>query len=488
MNIARKIVLSALMLLVCLSVSAQSKRRRAERLETGSFLLMSAGAGISDLGYSFSGGQKTPLFAAKIAVEYAYFFTPKIGVGTGLSFSHFGSAAFLNRPLSFDGMVDYQGETFNHIIRFDHFRERQNMLLLEIPIAFHYKHKPYDKGYYLQAALKFGFPVSATYTVHDATVDNSVYYPLWNLEMHNLPDRFETVQLTQTDRIPDLFPLAAAAYFEAGGLWQMSRKVDLRVGGFVDFCMNNLFRLRNADRLPLGFAGIGNNADYMPDYDGILRTAQTGRMHPWAVGLKIGVSMYCGSTEREKMRKVRNFLKQYGEYIPRDTVLLHDTVLLRDTILLRQSDTLVVNNTRFDTVRVETIIRDTLALHDTIYLEQHLSRLDSLLSQSVIWFRFDDYTPILEPADIIDKIADMLRNHPQVGVYVNGHACDIGTEAYNLALALRRANAVADLLRQKGVRDEQMKVATFGASEPFKYNGPHQRAKDRRVEVIPFLK
>ena len=108
-----------------------------------------------------------------------------------------------------------------------------------------------------------------------------------------------------------------------------------------------------------------------------------------------------------------------------------------------------------------------------------------MLSESVIWFNFDDYTPILEPAYILDSVANMLKKHPNIMLHINGHACNIGTDQYNQKLAMKRAQAVAAMLRKKGVRKDQMEVRSFGATEPFKYNKEHQLEKDRRVEIIP---
>mgnify|MGYP002856686083 CR=1 FL=1 len=104
---------------------------------------------------------------------------------------------------------------------------------------------------------------------------------------------------------------------------------------------------------------------------------------------------------------------------------------------------------------------------------------------AIIWFHFDEYIPILQPEYILDSVADMLLSNRELRVQVNGHACSIGSDGYNRRLALKRANAVADLLVAKGVNKEQLIVASFGAAEPFRYNGKHQLATDRRVEIIP---
>ena len=113
------------------------------------------------------------------------------------------------------------------------------------------------------------------------------------------------------------------------------------------------------------------------------------------------------------------------------------------------------------------------------------AQLDEVLKSSVIYFELDKADPILQPKDILERIAEVLRRHPNQQIHVNGHACKLGKPAYNKALALRRANAVADRLRALGVRDNQMFIASLGSNVPFRYNGQHQLSKDRRVEIVP---
>ena len=147
-------------------------------------------------------------------------------------------------------------------------------------------------------------------------------------------------------------------------------------------------------------------------------------------------------------------------------VYVYDTLIVKDTLVLR------------DTIRITQGKRDSIA-KASVVLEQELST-------SVIYFAFDKFDPILQPADILDKVAAVLVAHPDFGVTVNGHACKTGSDEYNQRLAMQRAEAVAKLLKAKGVKDSQIQLASFGANRPFRYNElSHQISKDRRVEIVP---
>ena len=102
------------------------------------------------------------------------------------------------------------------------------------------------------------------------------------------------------------------------------------------------------------------------------------------------------------------------------------------------------------------------------------------------FFNFDKYN--LKPTAIakLDELAAKLRQlGPAVtGVSVTGHTDSIGTEAYNLKLSQRRAQAVVDYLVQRGVNPSIIQARGMGKSNPIASNAtPAGRAQNRRVEI-----
>lgn len=84
----------------------------------------------------------------------------------------------------------------------------------------------------------------------------------------------------------------------------------------------------------------------------------------------------------------------------------------------------------------------------------------------------------------LDKIAKLLRDNPDVQVYVDGHTDTAGPASYNQRLSERRAQAVADYLASKGVARERMIVRGFGETK-LKVPTPDEtpKAENRRVEI-----
>lgn len=109
-----------------------------------------------------------------------------------------------------------------------------------------------------------------------------------------------------------------------------------------------------------------------------------------------------------------------------------------------------------------------------------------VLHKSVIWFEVNSTVPKLEPADVLDKLAAILVAYPTEKVVISGHASKEGNAQKNKVLSQKRAQAVADLLMQKGVKADQLLVEAHAADIDYQAeNTPHTLALDRRVEIIP---
>jgi outer membrane protein OmpA-like peptidoglycan-associated protein len=83
----------------------------------------------------------------------------------------------------------------------------------------------------------------------------------------------------------------------------------------------------------------------------------------------------------------------------------------------------------------------------------------------------------------LDKITDQLKSNPNLGLSVEGHACELGTVKYNQGLSERRANSVVEYLTSKGIDGSRLKSAGFGETRPIADNSTKEgRVLNRRVE------
>jgi len=101
-----------------------------------------------------------------------------------------------------------------------------------------------------------------------------------------------------------------------------------------------------------------------------------------------------------------------------------------------------------------------------------------------VLFDFDKSTLRPEARAILDEVAKVLLENPDLRIHVDGHACDIGTVAYNMGLSQRRANAVRAYLISRDVNPARLEVAFYGETR-LKHEGKAEatRKLNRRVEI-----
>jgi len=67
---------------------------------------------------------------------------------------------------------------------------------------------------------------------------------------------------------------------------------------------------------------------------------------------------------------------------------------------------------------------------------------------------------------IIMGVADWLKNHPNVYIFVEGHCDSRGPSAYNFALGANRSNAVRNMLIKEGVSYDRIYTISYGKERP----------------------
>ncbi|AMX01756.1 OmpA family protein [Microbulbifer thermotolerans] len=102
---------------------------------------------------------------------------------------------------------------------------------------------------------------------------------------------------------------------------------------------------------------------------------------------------------------------------------------------------------------------------------------------NVVYFDFDQSLLKPETRDLLIQHAERLRG-TSTQVRLEGHADELGTREYNLALGERRANAVRDFLVLQGVDAANLEVISYGEERPaVPGSSESARAMNRRVEI-----
>ncbi len=99
---------------------------------------------------------------------------------------------------------------------------------------------------------------------------------------------------------------------------------------------------------------------------------------------------------------------------------------------------------------------------------------------------FDSGSAALRPQAIanLNSLGDILTKYPNNKIRVEGYTDNVGTTVFNEDLSKRRAEAVRDLLKSRGVKPDQMVALGQGKNLPIASNDtPEGRSHNRRVEL-----
>ncbi len=91
-----------------------------------------------------------------------------------------------------------------------------------------------------------------------------------------------------------------------------------------------------------------------------------------------------------------------------------------------------------------------------------------------------------ESTPTLDEIGQMLTDHADLMLAIEGHTDNVGDDAYNLELSKKRANAVVRyLIDEFGVSKNRLESEGFGETKPTDSNDtPEGRQNNRRVELV----
>ncbi|MBQ0136944.1 MAG: OmpA family protein [Bacteroidales bacterium] len=494
------------------------------RIENGWNFEFLGGIGVSQIAYQHWGQSAAndhinnhisfPAYTAGLGLNC--YFTPWFGIGTGVRYSSYRTKAEFRNAWTYSG-VDYYGHAYNQKLSPEDLGEKQEMTFIEIPLLLRFQHRPVDSkvGFTSAIGALLGIPMSMNYKSlsDDGLLRNEVYYPELDATLRNIPTVIENGHVPSYNRsmpMSDLSTINWAAHAKIGVLFHLQQRVYLGLSAYVTYYINDV--VKEKSRHPLGFSNCLPAGEYMGStlynnaYSSLLATDVVRSVHPWQAGLELSLSIDASRTraQREYDRQQR-LLKRQQRAQEKEEEPIQQEVEVKEEELEslkeqhcdqnRQEILRLAAECGIDLAELANVQTQTIIVHDTVFvptiverektLDEATQELNKVLDNYIIFFHFDQTEPILEPEDILDNVANVLKAHPTMRVYVTGHTCSIGSTVYNANLSLRRAHAVADRLHALGVPNEQMIIRSVGANEPLKTEGSHSMTKDRRVEIVP---
>jgi outer membrane protein OmpA-like peptidoglycan-associated protein len=103
---------------------------------------------------------------------------------------------------------------------------------------------------------------------------------------------------------------------------------------------------------------------------------------------------------------------------------------------------------------------------------------------SGLMFDVDSYQ--LKPAtkDNLSQLSKTLTKYDDTNILIEGHTDNTGEEGYNIDLSEKRAESVADFIKDQGVQTKRITTEGYGEEQPIETNETVDgRQQNRRVEV-----
>ena len=110
----------------------------------------------------------------------------------------------------------------------------------------------------------------------------------------------------------------------------------------------------------------------------------------------------------------------------------------------------------------------------------------SMPKELMIYFEFDKTNFKTDPQtdNRISEVKSWLDKYPSSTLAVTGHTDLVGTEEYNQALGLKRAETIQKYLIEKGISSTRIIISSKGETDPVgDYLTEEGRAMNRRTEI-----
>jgi outer membrane protein OmpA-like peptidoglycan-associated protein len=101
------------------------------------------------------------------------------------------------------------------------------------------------------------------------------------------------------------------------------------------------------------------------------------------------------------------------------------------------------------------------------------------------YFAARDSRLISENFPVLDQLAVLMKNYPEVVLRIAVHTDNTGSSSSNLSLSLNRARSIVSYLVSKGIATNRLIPAGYGGTRPIASNySEADRKKNRRLELI----
>ena len=403
-------------------------------------------------------------YTAMAELGYTYFFHRHFGIGIGVGINHVANIAKINETATIIEVDDpfYHGGLYDLTFTTNKFKEKHAVWAIEVPLTIQSEKKWGKNGIYAGLGVKGYFPFATNVTFPGGTIDiNKIYDPELDVLYEGLfrwmePSDLEGIAVKQKMRC------SIDILGEFGGIFGLSRAVDLYVGVYGSYGFLNIF-----PKDQMTFTKL-DDLDFRLKYVADKYVNTTDKWNLWQVGLKIGFHFLpCKSCSNDDYMK--DAKRKY-----------------MDEMMKKQKEPIVVTNTVEYYYFVPSISQELADIEDPAKKKALLDLAQSL-SNIKILFDLDKDIPKVGEIHIyhIDRAVEVLKENDDLKVVITGYTSPEGTKDHNKDLGHRRALAVRQIFINKGIPADQIAVQNYIAEElQHKIDIPEKDWKEQRAVIF----
>ena len=109
-------------------------------------------------------------------------------------------------------------------------------------------------------------------------------------------------------------------------------------------------------------------------------------------------------------------------------------------------------------------MQDSAKLKQNLYLERVI--IDKPIKLENIYYDFNKSKIRPDAAVELNKLVKIMKDNPTIWIELGSHTDSRGTDAYNLKLSQRRADAAVKYIISRGVNKNRIESKGYGESQP----------------------
>ena len=460
----KKIILSIACILVTSSLFAQEDQIQHE-------LTVNLGGGISALQYKLESGKNTLGLGGSVGLGYTYFFNNQFGINTGVE-ANFYQSEYSNEALVGNYRI---ADTFRPgYFQLDYeynkaYNEKQNALFLQIPLMLQFQTEGYHK-FYAAAGGRVGFPVYTKFNT-----DASALAAISGTSEFGGEDPFEDLPQHgfthyETPKVDGKLSLKTAfmASLELGMKWALNDNMSLYTGVYGDYGLNDIQKTK--DKGTIIFKYDDPNQDFLAFGNSVTSTSTVEKITPLTFGVKLRLAFGLGETMvmSKKAKAIKLQEEQYYQAVREEASRRAEAIRLQEEELAAAQQEYLPPVESSDALK-------RLSVTDN----------DMRILMEPIW-GFDITKTVLTPEmkRILDRKIPILKKYWYLGLVLEGHTCDIGSDQINDKFGYERAQAVKAYFVSKGLESTRFSTISKGKYQPAVRNDSEEhRKRNRRVQL-----